>query len=55
MYLQKITNAITLLGLATTMAGLTFKLNHLMGAPIIFNIGIAILAIGLVLLAFGLI
>lgn len=52
---QKIAKAITLVGLATTMTGLTFKLNHLMGAPIIFNIGVAILVIGLVLWAFGLI
>jgi Flp pilus assembly protein protease CpaA len=52
---QRIPKAITLVGLATTMTGLTFKLNHLMGAPIIFNIGIAILVIGLVLWAFGLI
>ena len=52
---HRIPKAITLVGLATTMTGLTFKLNHLMGAPIIFNIGIAILVIGLVLRAFGLI
>jgi len=55
MYLQKIAKAITLVGLATTMTGFTFKLNHLMGAPIIFNIGVAILVIGLLLWAFGLI
>ena len=55
MYLQKFAKAITLVGLATTMTGLTFKLNHLMGAPIIFNIGVAILVIGLLLWAFGLI
>ena len=47
MNFQKIAKAITLVGLATTMTGLTFKLNHLMGAPIIFNLGVAILVIGL--------
>tara|TARA_B110000459_G_scaffold172017_1_gene193169 strand:- start:153 stop:329 length:177 start_codon:yes stop_codon:yes gene_type:complete len=51
----KIPKAITLVGLATTMTGLTFKLNHLMGAPIIFNLGVAILVVGLVWWAFGLI
>ena len=55
MNLQKIAKAITLVGLAATMTGLTFKLNHLMGAPMIFNIGATILVIGLVLWAFGLI
>jgi Flp pilus assembly protein protease CpaA len=52
---HRIPKAITLFGLATTMTGLTFKLNHLMGAPIIFNIGIAILVIGLAWWALGLI
>ena len=52
---QKIPKAITLVGLATTMTGLTFKLNHFMGAPIIFNIGVAILGVGMFLWAFGLI
>ena len=39
--------AISLLGLATTLAGLTFKLNHLMGAEILFNIGAVVLVLGL--------
>ena len=55
MNLQKIAKAITLVGLATTMTGLTFKLNHFMGAPMIFNIGAAILVIGFVLWRLGLI
>tara|TARA_B100000683_G_C12414354_1_gene525192 strand:+ start:338 stop:511 length:174 start_codon:yes stop_codon:yes gene_type:complete len=44
---NKTPKAISLIGLALTLTGLTFKLNHLMGAPEIFNIGIAILVIGL--------
>ena len=52
---HRIPKAITIFGLATTMTGLTFKLNHFMGALIIFNIGVAILVIGLALWAVGLI
>ena len=42
-----IAKAITLIGLAITMTGVTFKLNHLMGDQIIFNIGVVILVVGL--------
>lgn len=38
-----------LLGLAGILAGITFKLNHLMGAHTVFNIGIAAFVIGLLL------
>ena len=38
---------ITLLGLALTVSGITFKLNHLMGAEPLFNVGAALLVLGL--------
>ncbi|HBL37906.1 MAG TPA: hypothetical protein DDZ19_02245 [Flavobacteriales bacterium] len=40
--------ALVLLGLAGALAGWTFKLNHLMGAPTLFNCGIGLLTIGLI-------
>ena len=40
--------ALVLLGLASALAGWTFKLNHLMGAPTLFNCGIGLLTIGLI-------
>ena len=51
---HRIPKAITLLGLAITLIGLTFKLNHLMGAPIIFNLGVATIVVGLLWWAVGL-
>lgn len=39
--------AFAIIGLATTLVGLTFKLNHLMYAHEIFNVGITILVVGL--------
>jgi hypothetical protein len=36
-----------LLGLAGVLLGLTFKLNHLMGAETLFNSGMAGLVVGL--------
>lgn len=36
-----------LLGLASALLGLTFKLNHLMGAESLFNVGMAGLVVGL--------
>ena len=39
---------LTLLGLALVGVGVTFKLNHLMGAEEVFNAGAVVLVIGLV-------
>ena len=39
--------AIALLGLALTLSGVTFKLNDLMGAETLFNVGAALLVFGL--------
>ena len=36
-----------LLGIALTLTGYAFKLNQLMGAPTLFNIGVALSVIGL--------
>ena len=44
------TSAIILLGgLALTLLGVTFKLNHLMGAETVFNAGALALVLGLLL------
>ena len=39
--------AILLLGLVGVLLGVTFKLNHLMGAETVFNIGAVMLVVGL--------
>lgn len=39
--------AIALLGLALTLSGITFKLNDLMGSETLFNVGAALLVLGL--------
>ena len=44
---SKFPKATILIGLAITLIGLTFKLNHLMGAHTIFNIGVGVLVVGL--------
>lgn len=44
---SKFPKATMLIGLAITLIGLTFKLNHLMGAHTIFNIGVGVLVVGL--------
>ena len=44
---SKFPKATMLFGLAITLIGLTFKLNHLMGAHTIFNIGVVVLVVGL--------
>lgn len=38
-----------ILGLASALTGVTFKLNHLMGAETLFNAGIVALVSGLLL------
>jgi len=40
--------ALILLGMASALAGWTFKLNHFMGAPMLFNAGIIMLVTGLI-------
>jgi hypothetical protein len=41
--------AILLLGLAGILLGVTFKLNHLMGAHTLFNAGVIVTMIGVIL------
>ena len=43
------TLAILLLGLAGVLLGVTFKLNHLMGAHTLFNVGVVVTVVGVVL------
>ena len=40
------TLAILLLGLAGILLGVTFKLNHLMGAHTLFNVGVVLTTLG---------
>ena len=47
--------SIVLVGLAATIGGVAFKLNHLAGAHILTNIGMAIMVAGLLLWALRLI
>jgi hypothetical protein len=44
----RIPKFLTLIGLALVVAGVAFKLNHLMGAEQLFNAGAVVLVIGLV-------
>ena len=41
------TSTLLLLGVAGILTGVAFKLNHLMGAETVFNIGAVILVVGL--------
>ena len=43
------TLAILLLGLACILLGVTFKLNHLMGAHTLFNAGVVVTVVGVAL------
>ena len=43
------TLAILLLGLAGVLLGVTFKLNHLMGAHTLFNVGVVVTVVGVVI------
>ena len=43
------TLAILLLGLAGILLGITFKLNHLIGAHTLFNAGVVVTVVGVVL------
>ena len=44
----RIPKFLTLIGLALVVAGIAFKLNHLMGAEPVFNAGAVVLIAGLV-------
>ena len=46
--------ATCLIGLALTLTGVAFKLNHLAGAHIITNVGVAVLVSGLLFWAMSL-
>ena len=45
---------LSLVGLALIVTGTAFKLNHLMGAETVFNVGAVVLVIGLLLWAIAL-
>ena len=47
MNLSRPTSTLLLLGVAGILTGVAFKLNHLMGAETVFNIGVVILVAGL--------
>lgn len=49
--MRRLPQSLCLIGLALTLAGVMFKLNHLAGAHITTNIGAAILVAGLLLWA----
>ena len=44
---SKPTSTLLLLGVAGILAGIAFKLNHLMGAETVFNLGALVLVVGL--------
>ena len=50
----RIPRILSLVGLALIVTGTAFKLNHLMGAETVFNVGAAVLVIGLLLWAVAL-
>ena len=52
--MRRTAQAICLIGLAITLIGVAFKLNHLAGAHIITHVGVVVLVAGLLLWAFGL-
>ena len=51
----RIPRILSLVGLALVVTGVTFKLNHLMGAETVFNAGAVVLVLGLLLWAVALI
>ena len=53
MKLSKSSIIVILLGLIFIIVGFTFKLNHLMGAETIFNIGSALNVIGLAMMIYS--
>lgn len=48
---KRIPQVLCLVGLALTLTGVAFKLNHLAGAHTATNVGVAVLVVGLVLWA----
>ena len=48
---SKVPKALSLIGLAMTVSGVAFKLNHLAGAHTLTNIGVVFLVLGLLLWA----
>lgn len=52
---HKLPLSIVLVGLAATIGGVAFKLNHLAGAHTLTNIGMAIMVAGLLLWALRLV
>lgn len=48
---KRIPHVLCLVGLALTLTGVAFKLNHLAGAHTATNVGVAVLVVGLVLWA----
>ena len=51
----RIPRIFSLVGLALVVTGITFKLNHLMGAETVFNAGAVVLVLGLLLWAVALV
>ncbi|HBE11827.1 MAG: hypothetical protein ACPF91_07690 [Flavobacteriales bacterium] len=51
----RIPRILSLVGLALVVTGITFKLNHLMGAETVFNAGAVVLVLGLLLWAVALV
>ena len=47
MCISRPTSTLLLLGVAGILTGVAFKLNHLMGAETVFNIGAVMLVVGL--------
>lgn len=45
---ERLPKFLALIGLALVVVGVTFKLNHLMGAEQVFNAGAVVLVVGLV-------
>ena len=51
----RIPRILSLVGSALVVTGITFKLNHLMGAEPVFNAGAVVLVLGLLLWAVALV
>ena len=51
---KQLPKVIVLIGLALVVAGVAFKLNHFMGAEMLFNAGAILLVLGLLIWAIAL-
>jgi len=49
--MRKLPQSLCLIGIAFTVTGFTFKLNHYAGAHTLFNLGVAVLVLGLLIWA----